>query len=92
MPKQQTDHLLELICSLTKGEKRSFRLFANRDNSASEKLFMLLFDHLDKYKEYDESSLLKKHPRIKKSQLSNLKRNLYDQILLCLRNLYRHEG
>jgi hypothetical protein len=92
MPKQQTDHLIQLISSLTKGEKRSFRLFVNRDTSNSEKLFMLLFDHIDKYGEYNEEAILKRIPRIKKSQLSNLKRNLYDQILLSLRNMYRHSS
>ncbi len=90
MPKQRTDYLLQLICSLTKGEKRSIRLFVNRDNPSEEKLFMLLFDHLDKYKEYDEKHILHKIPRIKKSQLSNIKANLYKQILLCLRNMYRN--
>lgn len=90
MPKQQTDYLIQLIESLTKGEKRSFRLFVNRDSTNTEKLFMLLFDHMDKNVEYNEEILLKKNPRIKKAQLSNLKRNLYDQILLCLRNMYRN--
>ena len=90
MPKLQTDNLIQLISSLTKGEKRSFRLFVNRDNPAEEKLFMQLFDILDKQNEYDVDYILRKIPKLKKAQLSNVKANLYRQILLCLRNLNRN--
>ena len=89
MPKQQTDFLPQLINSLSKGEKRSFRLFVNRNVTAEEKLFMQLFDVLDKYKVYNEEVILAKIPRLKKTQLSNVKANLYKQILISLRNLYR---
>ncbi len=91
MPKQQTDHLLQLIKSLSKGEKRSFRLFVNRDNASDNKLFMQLFDFIDKHGEYNEESILKKIPRIKKAQISNIKANLYKQIMLSLRNLIKNE-
>lgn len=60
MPSQQTDQLIELVQSMTKSEKRSFRLFVNRDNSAGDKLFMQLFDYIDGVKKYKESELLKR--------------------------------
>jgi tetratricopeptide (TPR) repeat protein len=89
MPRQQTDHLLQLIKSMTKGEKRSFRLWVNRDGPSEDKIFMQLFDVLDKQEDYDEGLIFKKIPRLKKSQLSNIKANLYRQLLISLRNLYK---
>lgn len=89
MAKQQTDHLILLIQSLTKAEKRNFRLFANRQSSSDEKLFMLLFDYIDSAKTFSEEDLLKKNPLIKKSQLSNIKANLYKQLLSSLTLLHR---
>ena len=90
MPSQQTEHLIQLIKSLSKGEKRSFRLFVNRDNPSGEKLFMQVFDVMVAQEEYNESALLKKIPQLKKSQLSNIKAHLYKQILTSLRNQYRN--
>jgi len=85
MPKSSPDKLVSLINSLTKAEKRSFRLFVNRNPSAGDSLFMQLFDLIIKSKSYDDSLAIKGIERIKKSQLSNLKANLYKQILSCLR-------
>jgi len=93
MPKQKTDDLLQLVNSLTKGEKRNFRLFAGR-NSASEEshFFLQLFDVLDKKGEYDEGFILKKIPAIKKSQLPNIKAHLYRQLLASLRLLGKNQN
>ena len=66
MPKQQTDYLIQLIKSLTKTEKRQFRLWVNRNQSNADVLFLQLFDFLDKQKKYDEELILKKNPGIKK--------------------------
>ncbi|MEZ4985758.1 MAG: hypothetical protein R2795_12110 [Saprospiraceae bacterium] len=92
MPKQKTDDLLQLIVSLTRAEKRHFRLFVKRNQSTNDILFLQLFDHLDKYQEYDENALLKKIPEIKKSQLSNLKAHLYKQLLTSLRLLAKNNN
>ncbi len=89
MPKQQTDYLIELIRTLTKAEKRHFRLLVKRNQANEELLFLQLFDLLDKQKRYDEALILRKIPAIKKRQLSNLKAHLYKQLLLSLRLLYR---
>ncbi|MBK9255666.1 MAG: hypothetical protein IPM42_09290 [Saprospiraceae bacterium] len=89
MPKQQTDHLIELIRSLTKAEKRSFRLYTTRQNNADDKLFILLFDYIETNKNYQEELLLQKYPQIKKSQLSNIKANLLKHLLSVLRHLYK---
>ncbi len=90
MRKQQTDHLIQLITSLTKAEKRHFRLFVTRNQASDDLLFLQLFDMIDKYGDYDEVMILKKIPDIKKRQLSNLKAHLYKQLLLSLRLLSRN--
>ena len=89
MPSQQTDQLIQLVQSLTKAEKRSFRLYVNRDNNANDKLFMQLFDYIDSARIYKEEDLLRKIPLIKKAQLSNIKANLMKQILSNLRHLHK---
>lgn len=92
MPKQKTDDLLRLIDTLTRAEKRHFRLFVKRNQQAdNEILFLQLFDYLEKQEEYDEDHLLKRISGIKKSQLSNLKAHLYKQLLTSLRLLNRNK-
>lgn len=83
---------MQLIQSLTPSEKRTFRVYVNRNNNAEDILFMQLFDYLDKQKEFDEDSILKKIPKIKKSQLSNIQANLYKQLLTHLRLIQRNSA
>jgi hypothetical protein len=82
------DTLFQLVKSLTKSEKRSFKLFARRNVSSDELKTIQLFDALDKMAEYNEASLLKKNPAISKGQLSNLKAQLYRQLLNSMRLLH----
>ncbi|MEZ5044938.1 MAG: hypothetical protein R2828_33880 [Saprospiraceae bacterium] len=92
MPKQKTDDLIQLIKSLTRAEKRHFRLFVRRNQSSDDILFLQLFDFLDHHKIYDEHLILKKLPGIKKRQLSNLKAHLYKQLLTSLRLLNKNHN
>lgn len=91
MPKQLTYQLFSLIKSLTKAEKRHFSIYAKRNSTDKEMKFLALFQELDTQNEYDENRLLKKLPQITKTQLSNLKSHLYDQILVSLRLLNRKD-
>ncbi|MBX2817980.1 MAG: hypothetical protein KTR24_18375 [Saprospiraceae bacterium] len=90
MPTQRTEHLIQLINSLTKAEKRSFRLFVTRNQESEEILFLKLFEEISKSKTFDEESILNRIPAIKRHQLSNLKAHLYKQLLICLRLLARN--
>ncbi len=92
MPKQKTDDLIDLIRSLSRAEKRHFRLFVKRNQASEDILFLQLFDLLDKLKDYDEEVILKKIPSIKKRQLSNLKAHLYKQLLTSLRLLNKNHN
>lgn len=76
-----------MVQSLTKAEKRNFRLYARRIQGESDAKFMQLFDLLEKQKEFHEEALLRKMKGANKSQFSNLKRHLYQHILTSLRLL-----
>jgi tetratricopeptide (TPR) repeat protein len=85
MANRPTDHLFSLIRSLSKSEKRHFRLFVNRSGTSVDSKFVQLFDILDKQSEYDEGQIFRKAPGIKRAQLSNLKAHLYKQLMTSLR-------
>ncbi|WP_298555999.1 hypothetical protein [uncultured Algibacter sp.] len=84
MTKEQKDNLFVLIKSLSKSEKRQFKLYVGRLGVNEESKFLKLFNILDKINVYDEAVILKKGI-VKKQQLSNLKAHLYKQILISLR-------
>ena len=78
--------LIQLVDSLTKSEKRYFKLYSHR-NSTKEKgfRFIELFDVIDKKKSINQAVVLKVLPNISSKQLSDLKRHLYNQLIDCLR-------
>ncbi len=84
MPISRTIELIRLIQSLTPAEKRNFKLYSSRNHAYTNLKFIDLFDLLEKMETYDESTLLIRL-ELTKSQLSNLKRHLYTQILKSLR-------
>ncbi|MEL6867784.1 MAG: hypothetical protein AAFP19_25385 [Bacteroidota bacterium] len=88
MPSAQTDALFVLIKSLTKAEKRSFKLYANRNQNSGDLKFIQLFDVLDKMATYDDALIAEKMNKLKGTRLSNLKRHLYKQILISLRLIH----
>jgi len=81
---EKNDSLFLLVKSLSKSEKRQFKLYAGRLGGNSEKNFMALFSILDKMDEFNEALILQK-TKIKKQQLSNSKAHLYRQILVSLK-------
>jgi len=83
----KTDELFKLIKSLTKSEKRTFRLFAERIKSSEDLLYMQLFDIMDKQKKLDERAIISKLNNLSTVKYSNAKRHLYEQILTSLRML-----
>lgn len=78
------DALFVLVKSLSKSEKRQFKLYVGRLGVNTDAKFLALFNLLDKMKEYDEKVILDSGI-VKKTQLSNLKAHLYKQILVSLR-------
>ncbi|MDB4539268.1 hypothetical protein N9231_02540 [Saprospiraceae bacterium] len=92
LPTNQDDQLISLMKSLTKAEKRNFKLYVNRLQSKSDVKFVQLFDVVDKLDSWNDVVILKKLPSIKKAQLANLKRHLYKQILISLRLIHIHKN
>ncbi|WP_109833111.1 hypothetical protein [Reichenbachiella versicolor] len=83
--KNSSQPLHQLIHSLTKSEKRNFKLFVGRLNEGTEAKFVQLFDALDKMSEYDEQLLRRKMNGLAGAKMANLKSHLYKQVLLVLR-------
>lgn len=87
MPNRPADILFQLIKSLEKAEKRHFKLYITRSSGKSDLKTVRLFDALDRMKEYDDKTLLKKLNGVTRPQLANLKTHLYKQIMASLRLL-----
>jgi len=81
----KNDQLFNLIKSLTKGEKRFFKLYASRLKNSEDKKFIILFEAIDQQTNYSESKILKKESSLNPKQFSNLKAHLYYQILKAVR-------
>lgn len=91
MTKDQKDSLFLLVKSLTKSEKRQFKLYVGRLGVNSDSKFLSVFNVLDKMATYDEAAILKS-TAVKKQQLANVKAHLYKQILISLKLTPSHQN
>ena len=66
MSKHNKENLFLLIKSLSKSEKRQFRLYVGRVKSNKDSKFIKLFNLLDKSTKYDEFEIIKKNYLISK--------------------------
>ena len=89
--KGQKDNLFSLVKSLTKSEKRQFKLYVGRLGVNADSKFLNLFNLLDKAKVYNEAAILKSGI-VKKQQLANVKAHLYKQILISLKLNPSHQN
>jgi hypothetical protein len=87
MSNVKSDQLFKLIHSLSKGEKRFFKIYTTRINPAGDKKFIRLFDAIEKQAVYDEPAILRKEKSLIPAQISNMKAHLYSQLLKSLRLL-----
>jgi hypothetical protein len=83
MAKTRSTALFQLIKTLTKSEKRYFKL---SQNNAEDKKFVRLFEMLDAQNDADEDAILRSEPLFVPAQFSNLKAHLYGKILKSLRD------
>lgn len=90
MSKSVNRSLFDLIKSMSKSEKRYFKLHSSKHTIGEVNKYVLLFDYLDNCEDYDEDSVLNhfKHEPFT-NRFSITKKRLYDQILgvLCAYNL-----
>ena len=87
MPISQSDLLFKLIKSLTKAEKRNFKLYSKRLHNEGDAKILHLFDILEKQRQYAEAEVLEKLS-LQKNQYINLKRLLYEHLLTSLRLIH----
>ena len=91
MTKDPKDSLFSLVKSMTKSEKRQFKLYVGRLGVNEDSKFLNLFNILDKSSVYDEATILKTGI-VKKQQLANVKAHLYKQLLISLRLNPSHQN
>ena len=92
MSKPNTNALHVLIKSLSKAEKRHFRLYAKRNFGDKQAKFLELFDLLDKQETFDHEKIRKRFSKTSISALSNLKAHLHEQLLISLRLLHHNDS
>lgn len=83
MSNKRSSTLFTLVKSLSKSEKRYFKL---SESGASDKKYLRLFELIDQQTEFDEEAILGVEPLFKPSQFSNLKAHLYSKVLRSLRD------
>lgn len=88
---ERKDFLFELIKSMSKSEKRQFKVYAGRLTGNTDAKFIALFNLLEKANFYNDDDILKSGI-VRKQQLSNLKAHLYKQILISLRLNHSHKN
>lgn len=79
------DSLHELIHSLSKSEKRYYKLYATRHMGNEGSTMIALFDYIARQSQYDEEALfLHFSGKALLNQFSTVKKRLYDQVLQSL--------
>jgi len=85
MSSKVNNALFDLIHSLTKSEKRYFKLMSSRHAIGGENNYIVLFDAIDKQSVYDEEKLFKTFKgEAFLNRFSITKKRLYDHILSSL--------
>jgi tetratricopeptide (TPR) repeat protein len=85
MSNKVSDHLFVLIKSLSKPEKRYFKLFSSRHMSKAKNTYQLVFDAIDKQDEYDEEAIVAKYKNHAfTNRFSITKNRLYTAIMRSL--------
>ena len=84
MPKNISNEIVDLVKSLTKAEKRYFKLYASMGNVNEDAIYIHLFNYMDSTKKYSDEKALQKIPNAKHRQLSNQKRYLYELLVESL--------
>lgn len=92
MSGKSSDQLHKLIHSLNKQEKRHFKIFAGRHTIGEQNNYVVLFDAVERMKEYDEEALLKKFSKeLFINNFSITKGRLYETILRSL-DVFHHNS
>lgn len=85
MSNKVSDHIHQLIKSLSKAEKRYFKLYSTRHTIGDKNNYMLIFDAIEKQTTYNEETIIKKFQNeafINKFSIT--KTRLYEHVLKSL--------
>jgi len=89
---KKKEALYDLVQSLTKNEKRFFKIYASRHTIRGKNNYVKLFEALDSLKEYDEVKLRQKvREESFVKHFAGEKSHLYNMILECL-NIYHKDS
>ena len=89
MSTKVTDFLHELIQSLSKSEKRYFKLISSRHTIGEANNYVILFDYLDKQEAYDEKDVFENFKgEAFLNRFSITKKRLYNHILSALNGFH----
>ena len=83
MSNKRSSTLFKLVKSLSKSEKRYFRL---SESNSSDKKYLRLFELIEGQAVFDENAILESESVFSRSQFSNLKAHLYSKVLRSLRD------
>ena len=90
MGRLPSSQLHELIASLTKSEKRYFKLRSQIQGEKSD--YVVLFDEIAKMSSYDEALLVERLEKVgKHKNLAFKKKHLYDLVLFALQDFHRDQ-
>lgn len=93
MSNKSSDQLFRLVHSLTKQEKRHFKIFASRHTLGDQNNYVRLFDAIERQTEYDETALKKKfRGEAFLNNFSIAKARLYDSVLRSLDVLHHQSS
>lgn len=93
MSNKVNEQLFDLIKSMSKSEKRYFKVSASKHTLGGENNYVRLFDYLDSATEFDEKKLFddfKGEAFLNKFSIA--KKRLYDQLLASLQNYHTHSN
>jgi len=91
MPRKSHDAVFNLVKSMTRSERRYFKVLASRSHSSDELRIVRLFDLMHGQKNYDESVILKAE-KLSAARLATYKTRLYDYILNGLQAFHKNNG
>ena len=87
------DKIIQLIVSLSKAEKRNFKMFIRRNNRNREDLKQtILFDIIERFGEFHPAAIKRELSGLSKKNLTELSALLYRNILKSLRILHSGEA
>jgi hypothetical protein len=93
MSKKCSSDLFDLIKSLSKGEKRYFKIFSSRHTIGEENNYIRLFDYIDQMSEYNENEIFKHFEGAAfLNKFSITKSRLYDYILRALESFHSNNS